>query len=226
MNRGRALAAIAMLAPAPSLGIAAALMWWPGPVGQALFTACKVWLLAFPAFWFFVVERGRLRWTPPQSAHVPLGVGSGLLCGLSVVLAYLVIAAPRLDPAALRTTTVEIGIGSPAAYIAGALYWIVVNSAIEEYVFRWFLFRQAERLVPPPLAILISSSIFTAHHVIALSRYLSPPLTALAAAGIFFGGAMWCWIYLRLQSLWPCWFSHAIIDAAVFAVGYVVVFGS
>ena len=225
MNARRALIAILLLAPVPSFGIAAAVVWWPGQIGQAIFSFCKLWLLFLPAFWFFVIDKKKLQWSAPRRRHLPIGVATGVVGGLAVVLAYLFIALPRIDPAALRATTTEIGIGSPVAYIAGALYWIMINSLIEEYVFRWFLLKQAERLVAPMTAVLISSSVFTAHHIIALNAYLEPMLTFLASAGIFIGGSVWCWIYLRVRSLWPCWLSHALIDAAVFAVGYHIVFG-
>ena len=47
-DRRSAWLALALLAPVPSIGVTAALVVAPGPVGQAVFTACKVWLLLLP----------------------------------------------------------------------------------------------------------------------------------------------------------------------------------
>src|SRR2546421_401644 len=34
------------------------------------------------------------------------------------------------------------------------------------------------------------------------------------------GGAVWAWLYYRTQSLYAAWASHAVIDAAIFAIGF------
>ena len=38
--------------------------------------------------------------------------------------------------------------------------------------------------------------------------------------GVAVGGGVWCWIYQRSHSLLGPWLSHALIDAAIFVVGY------
>jgi membrane protease YdiL (CAAX protease family) len=37
---------------------------------------------------------------------------------------------------------------------------------------------------------------------------------------------MWSWLYLRYRSVWPCYVSHAIVDIAVFVVGWLIIFGA
>jgi membrane protease YdiL (CAAX protease family) len=114
---------------------------------------------------------------------------------------------------------------TPRAYLLGALGWIFVNSAMEEYVYRWFVFSQCERLMPRFAAILASAAVFTTHHVIALSTYLNPTLTAFASVGVFGGGVLWAALYSRYRSIWPGWISHIIADIAIFAVGWEILFG-
>ncbi|HSN55424.1 MAG TPA: hypothetical protein VLT32_12165, partial [Candidatus Sulfomarinibacteraceae bacterium] len=63
--RRRALVALALLAPVPSLGVAAAMVVAPGPVGNAVFTASKVWMVAFPILWHLAVDRRPPSWSPP-----------------------------------------------------------------------------------------------------------------------------------------------------------------
>jgi membrane protease YdiL (CAAX protease family) len=40
---------------------------------------------------------------------------------------------------------------------------------------------------------------------------------SLAVAG---GGIVWAWLYERTRSLYAPWVSHALIDAALMAIGY------
>ena len=54
--------------------------------------------------------------------------------------------------------------------------------------------------------------------------YCSWPVTLISALGIFIGGAAWSWCYVRYQSIWPGYLSHALVDLAVFAVGYHIIF--
>ena len=96
---------------------------------------------------------------------------------------------------------------------------------MEEYVYRWFIYRQCETLMRGTAAVVASAAIFTAHHVIAVSQYLDLRFTILASAGVFAGGVVWSVLYLRYRSIWPCWISHVFADIAVFAIGWWLLFG-
>ncbi len=222
--RRRALFALALLAPVPTIGIAAALILWPGPVGRSVFTVAKVWLVVFPIAWYVVVEKGRPSWSPPRRG----GLGVGLLVGLAsaalIFVTYRVLGVGNIDPAALRVEAAEMGIGARWAYLTGAAYWIFVNSVIEEYVYRWFVQHQCEQLMTVKAAAVASAGIFTLHHVVALATYLDPGLTALASLGIFVAGLIWSVMYSRYRSVWPPWVAHAIADVAVFTCGWLLLF--
>ena len=224
-ERRRALIALALLAPVPSLGTAAAMILVPGPVGQALFMAAKIWLLVFPAFWYLVVERGRLSWSPPIDGGMGVGLLTGLVAGAVIGLAALFFGIFDMDMGQLAGEVDEMGLATPRAYLLGALGWTFANSLMEEYVYRWFVFSQCERLMPRFAAVLASATVFTTHHVIALSTYLPWHLTALASLGVFLGGVLWAVLYARYRSIWPGWVSHIIADVAVFAVGWEFLFG-
>lgn len=223
--RRRSLLALALLAPVPTLGIAAALIWWPGPVGRTVFTAAKIWLLAFPVVWHLWVDKGRLSWSPPKNGGLTAGGLIGLAMAAAIAIAAWIVVAMRFDPGALKVEVTEMGLASPTAYLLGALYWIFVNSVIEEYVFRWFVQSHCEELMPRWTAIIASAAIFTTHHVVAVSTYLDPGLTLLASAGVFIAGATWSWMVNRYQSIWPGWIAHAIADIAVFGCGWYLLFG-
>jgi len=224
-DRQRALIALALLVPVPSLGTAAAMILIPGPAGQTLFMAAKIWLLAFPAFWFFAIERGAPSWSPPAQGGLGVGLITGIAAGAVIYLAALFFGVFEMDMGALAGVVDEMGLTTPRAYLLGAMGWTFANSLMEEYVYRWFVFSQCERLMPRLPAVLASAAVFTAHHVVALSTYLPWHLTALAALGVFTGGVLWAALYSRYRSIWPGWLSHIIADVAIFAVGWEILFG-
>jgi membrane protease YdiL (CAAX protease family) len=197
----------------------------PGPVGKTAFAIAKIWLLAFPALWYLGVERGRPSWSPASRGGLFTGLATGIAMAAAIVLGAWAFDVPGMDLEPLQTAVVEMGLDSPAAYLAGAASWVFLNSVMEEYVYRWFVLRQCEALMQKWPAILVSAAIFTAHHVIAVSQYLDPGFTILASAGVFFGGATWSWLYLRYRSIWPGWLSHAVADVAVFGLGWYLLFG-
>jgi len=224
-ERRRALIALALLAPVPSMGTAAAMVLVPGPVGQTLFMAAKIWLLAFPAIWYLVVERGKPSWSPPREGGLGVGLLTGLIAGAVIGFAALVFGIFDMDMGQLAGEVDQMGLTTPRAYLLGALGWTFANSLMEEYVYRWFVFSQCERLMPRFVAVLASATVFTAHHVIALSTYLPVHLNAMASLGVFIGGFLWAVLYSRYRSIWPGWISHIIADVAIFAVGWEILFG-
>lgn len=198
---------------------------FPGPVGKTLFSAAKVWLLVFPAVWYLVVEKGRPSWSPPNRRGLVVGALSGIALAAAIVAGAWLVGVRDMDLTLLRLRVQEMGLNSVVPYLAGAAGWTFVNSLMEEYVYRWFIYRQCETLIRGSVAVVASAAIFTVHHVIAVSQYLDPWLTILASAGVFAGGAVWSVLYLRYRSIWPCWISHVFADMAVFGIGWWLLFG-
>jgi membrane protease YdiL (CAAX protease family) len=220
----RALLALSLLAPVPSIGVVFAMLATPGPVGRTIFIACKLWLIAFPALWYLLVEGGRPSWSPPRLGGLGVGALTGIAMSAAILAGFYLFGSPLISGAELRAVVESVELGSPATFLAGAAYWVLVNSLVEEYVYRWFVLRQCRALMPDRAAVLGSALVFTVHHVIAVSVYLGPTLTVLGSAGVFLGGAVWSAMYLRFRSVWPSWISHVIVDIAVFAVGWRVLF--
>jgi len=74
---------------------------------------------------------------------------------------------------------------------------------MEEYVWRWFVFRKFEVLLGGQLAVPAAALAFTAHHVIVLAAQFDWADRPLGSCGVFIGGAAWSWLYLRYRSIWP-----------------------
>lgn len=236
-SRTKALLALLLIAPAPTLGVIAALVGQQSPLGTAIWAGAKVWLLLFPLLWLLVVDRRPLSFSPIQRGGMLAGTISGLAICLTIMLGAW-IALPWIDVTVLREKMNEVGLGNPWVFLGATLYWIFINSVLEEYVYRWFIFEKSEQLLTHAprassrldgvgiSAIILSAAIFTVHHALIVSVYFSPIIALLASIGVFAGGAIWSALYLKYRSIWPAWISHAWADVGVFAVGGYLIFSS
>ena len=222
----RAWVALLLLLPIPSLGTAASMWWWPGTaLGVGIFVASKLWIVVLPWFWIAVVERVPLSWSPPRAGGFGPAIGLGVATALMIFGVYGAVAwLGWFEPAEVTRRAAQTGLNQPTVYLLGAIYWITVNSLMEEYVWRWFCFRQCELLLGGWGGVLASALGFTLHHIIALAGQFPWPVTVLGSLGVFCGGAMWSWLYLRYRSVWPCYVSHAIVDLPIFIIGYHLIF--
>ncbi len=186
----------------------------------------KILQFGFPLFWVWGVAKNRPRLTRPSRD----GLLPGLLFGLVVAggmwaLYYLWLApAGVMDAAAgpVREKVASFGIDNVWTYAAFGLFYTLAHSLAEEYYWRWFVFAQATRVMSVPLANVVSSLGFTAHHVILLGTFFGydNPVSWIFAAAIAVGGSVWAWMYHRYGSLYPVWLSHGLVDAAIFSIGY------
>ena len=222
--RRRAFTALLLIAPVPSIAVLVAMVAAPGPMGKAFFLAAKIWLVVFPAAWYLIVEKGKPSWSPPERGGLGVGLLSGLAIASAIIAGAWIVGVQNIDLTFLRREVGEMGLDGPLPYLAGASAWTFANSLMEEYVYRWFIFRQCEELFGSAAAVVASASIFTVHHIIAVSQYLDLAFIVLASAGVFIGGAVWSWLYMRYRSIWPGWISHVFADIAVFGLGWWLLF--
>lgn len=197
---------------------------WPGPVGTAVFIACKAWMLLLPLVWRRFVDRHHLSWSPARAGGFGVGAALGVAIGVVILAGYFLLGTRLIDADHVGAMAVQNGIGTVPRYLMAAAYWITVNSVLEEYVYRWFIVRKCQALMTAAPAILVSAACFTVHHVIALAVQFDVTVTALGSAGVFIGGTIWSWLYVRYRSIWPGYLSHAIVDVAVFLVGWLIIF--
>ena len=226
MAKRRSILALALLVPAPSIGALAAMVFFPDTaLGKTVFAISKVWLFAFPLVWLKFVDRGACSRSPVRKGGLLAGAVSGIAIGLLILGCYFAFGRGLLDQRLFADRMRAIGLGAWPIFLGGATYWILINSVLEEYVWRWFVYTKCEALVRPAAAAVLSALFFTLHHFLALRVYFSLPLASLCSAGIFLGGVIWSFLYLRYRSIWPGYLSHAVVDLVVFGLGAWILFG-
>lgn len=221
-----ALLSLLLLIPVPSVGVLFGMLLFPGSAfGHGVFLFSKIWILLLPAVWFFLDEGNRFTRGKTEQGGFRSGLLTGLVISAFIVSIYLLFAGRLIDTASIQSMAAATGLDRPAVYLAGTAYWVCVNSILEEYVWRWFVVRQCRTLMQPPAAIMVSALGFTLHHVLAMKVYFTWPVTLACSAGILFGGMLWSWMFIRYKTIWPGWLSHALVDIAVFGIGYALIFG-
>ncbi|CAM2005046.1 CPBP family intramembrane glutamic endopeptidase [Acanthopleuribacter pedis] len=224
-----ALLALLILVPMPSIGTAGAMVFEATagtPLGQALYSLAKVGLLLFPLVWFLKAEGGKMQVPSWDGRGLGLGIASGLVISAIIVGAYLLLGPASIDPATVQAAAAKSGLDNRMVFFGLATYICLVNAPLEEYVWRWFVYRQCETLVAKPAAVVLAALFFTVHHVVALSVQFDLLVTALCSLGVFVGGCIWSWFYARYRSVWPGTVSHIIVDVAIFWVAYQLIFGA
>ncbi|MCF7848984.1 MAG: CPBP family intramembrane metalloprotease [Kiritimatiellales bacterium] len=216
---------LALLVPAPSIGVLFGMILYPGSAaGQGIFMFSKVWILLLPALWLLLVEKDKPRFGKTGKDGFRVGLLTGLAISAFVLAASFLTSSYLIDADFFKEMMGQIGLNRKAVYIGGAVYWTCVNSVLEEYVWRWFVVRQCMKLMKPSRAVVVSALFFTLHHILAMQVYFNPALTAICTVGIFIGGALWSWMFTRYGTIWPGWLSHALVDAAIFISGYLLLF--
>jgi membrane protease YdiL (CAAX protease family) len=206
------------------------MVWEPmrGDVsGQVIYAAAKVWILALPVAWRVLVARRPISFSPLRRGGLGAGLATGVVIAACIFAGYWLVGRRLIDPQMLEDIAEENNLTSLPTYLALAAYLTLVNSLLEEYVWRWFVYRQCERLMPALggwIAVIASALMFTLHHVIALNVQFGWAVTLLGSAGIFVGGLTWSWLYRRYRSIWPGYVSHILADAAVFVIGWLLLF--
>ncbi|MEM8545128.1 MAG: type II CAAX endopeptidase family protein [Cyanobacteria bacterium P01_H01_bin.119] len=210
-----AILGLGLLVGAANLGMAARL-YVPNPAGTAGFVATRLWILLLPVVWFLRVERRRLTLQKPTQAEGYSGLGLGVAMMGIILGAYWFAGRSLIDAATVQGTAEPLGLLGPIRFGAFAAYFTFVNAFVEEYVWRWFVYRQCARLLSGFAAVGLSAVCFTLHHIIALQGYVGNVwVTVIGSAGVFLAGLVWSICYLKYRSLWAGYISHLLADLAI-----------
>jgi membrane protease YdiL (CAAX protease family) len=225
-GRRTALGAVVFAAVAPSL---AALWYFHGAdspaAAQVIYFATKAAISCFPLLWWMTAERCRADPAPIVSRGRDLlwGAAGGLLIGAFLWAGFALQVRGWIDPGVLRERVREFG--AYDRFVPLALFLSAVNSGLEEYYWRWFVFGRLRGWCPLGTAMGLGGLAFAAHHFVALEHLLqNPGLAALLCAGIMLGGVIWSWQYQRTGRLLGVWLSHCLVDLAVLSCAYTLLF--
>ena len=217
----RAFLALVLILPAPLIGVTSS-FYLPSlqsangdiEIGKAIWLLAKIWLIVLPVVWLLFVDGGKLSWSPTNKKGILAGLAWSIPFAFVIFITYGLIRGTLIPPSA-KHQVMELGITSPANFLIFASAMSLVNSLMEEYVWRWFVFSKLKVLVGVWPAIVLSAFFFTVHHVIIVWNFGSLWLVFLGSISIFTGGIIWAWLYNKYNSIWPGWICHVAADTAI-----------
>jgi membrane protease YdiL (CAAX protease family) len=200
----------------------------PGFLALCVYGLSKTIQFTFPVLWSWRFERQRLQLGRPNFRGLFWGLGFGLFVDAIILGFYYGGLREALPLAgAVRAKMVSFHAETPLRYLALCLFLAGIHSLMEEYYWRWFVFRELKELMAVAPAVVLSSLAFMAHHVILLMVYLPDRFFTAAlpfSLAVAVGGGVWAWLYHRTGTIYSSWLSHLLIDAGILAVGYDLLF--
>jgi membrane protease YdiL (CAAX protease family) len=198
---------------------------------QAAWVSGKVIQFAFPLLWICLVNCKGVWPSKPTAKGLELGLGFGALVAGTMLLGYFLVLRDHhllaQAPEVVREKARGFGVSSPLRYLLLAGFLSFVHSLLEEYYWRWFVFGHLRLWIPIWSAIVVSALAFIAYHVVNLDAFFPGKFWTVVvplSVGIAVGGMVWAWLYGRTGSIYAPWLSHLLVDLAVFAIGYDLLF--
>jgi membrane protease YdiL (CAAX protease family) len=161
----------------------------------------------------------------------PVGaIAVGLAIGCLMLVVYRFWLLPN---GVVETARVEgeaklhaLGMKSPWGLLGLAAFYSLLHSGLEEWYWRGFVFAGWKGRIGTQASLVVSSLGFMSHHVLVLAKFFGwmSIWTVITSAGVAIGGAIWAWMLWRSRRLLPGWISHAIVDAAIFAIAWHLIF--
>ncbi|MDA1060776.1 MAG: type II CAAX endopeptidase family protein [bacterium] len=187
---------------------------------QAIYFGVKVLILVWPLTWWLLLGNELLKdGVKNRTNSIKWGLISGLLIAMAILFIFL-LSQDFFHQFSSNLRVKAESLGFMKHYLLFAFFLSVVHSLIEEYYWRWFIFRGLLLKLTPVWAAVISSAGFASHHYLILSEFFTPWMTVLFGTAVFIGGLLWCFVYYRTRSMRGIWISHFLVDVSIMTVGY------
>ena len=103
-----------------------------------------------------------------------------------------------------------------------SLYISFINSLLEEFFFRGFVFSNLKTLTNRGFAHGFSALAFSAYHVAMMAGWFSPALFALVLAGLAAGGVIFNLLNEKNGSICTSWLVHMFANFAINTIGFLL----
>jgi uncharacterized protein len=225
VSRHQSILALLFIVPITSIGVIMSAFVAPGAIGQGIAIICGLWLILLPILWHRLVERQSLNLKLSQDGCLT-GIVLGVLMFGIIFCSYWFVGRFLLNIADIRSRTQQMGMNIPLMVYGFGTFQTLVNSLIEEYVWRWFVLRHCQILWPQRWAILMSAGFFTIHHVFLLLAYCDNLwLVLVGSIVVFIAGVLWAVCMRVYKSLLPSYLSHLAADLALQIASWHILLG-
>lgn len=202
------------------IGAALYFLWDTG-FSQWIYTATKILLVIWPLLWLTPLRKIFAKWKP--SGGIFLGIILGVLEASLVLLCTIFIDLSSIS-VVVTEKAAAFGVLTPSFYILFAIFFSIFHAMLEEYYWRWFVFRGLLLKMNWKLAAFVGSLAFAGHHYFVLSEFFPLGFTLVFGTGVGVAGFIWCALYRKYHSLLAPYISHVFVDAVLMIIGYTILF--
>ncbi len=149
----------------------------------------------------------------------PLLMGAGLY---AVILGAYFLVRGVFDFSAVAGSLTESAGVTKENFLFVALYISFVNSLLEEFFFRGFVFTNLKTAHSRTFAHGFSAVVFALYHVAMMLGWFSLPLFLLCMAGLTAGGLIFNWLNEKQGNIYASWFVHMFANFAINTIGFML----
>jgi len=184
-------------------------------VKLSLFLLCPLLLSRFDPS----LDLRRLFRFRPKGLGLALALGAGVY--VIILGAYLLLSGVFDFSNIAGALSEDVGVHR-GNFLFVALYISFVNSLLEEFFFRGFLFLSLLERRSRRFAHLFSAALFALYHAPMLIGWFSPALDALAMLGLAVGGLLFNALNERQGTVYTSWLVHMFANFAINTVGFIL----
>lgn len=152
---------------------------------------------------------------------IPAALALGVFVYLVILGSYFAVK-PYFDFSGIaQNLTKKAGVTADN-FLPVSLYISFVNSLLEEFFFRGFVFTNLKHLCSRRFAYLFSSALFAAYHVAMMAGWFSPILFLLVMAGLTVGGMLFNYLNERMGTIYLSWLVHMFANFAINTIGFLL----
>lgn len=156
---------------------------------------------------------------PKKKGFLPALLLGGGIYGV-IVGAYFAVA-PIFDFSAIAgSLTADMGVTGDN-FLFVSLYISLINSFLEEFFFRGFVFTNLKH-AGRPLAYAVSAAFFSLYHVAMMVSWFSPLLFFLVMAGLVLGGVIFNYMNEKADTIYCSWLVHMFANFAINTIGFML----
>ncbi|HEY8435965.1 MAG TPA: type II CAAX endopeptidase family protein [Haloplasmataceae bacterium] len=103
-----------------------------------------------------------------------------------------------------------------------ALYISFINSLLEEFFFRVFVYYYMRQWATKWQAMFFSATVFSLYHIAIMNSWFTPILFILLIFSLFVAGLMFLWINDKTESFYSSWIIHMFANFSINTIGLIL----
>ena len=148
---------------------------------------------------------------------IALGVGI-----YAVILGGYFLVSPFFDFSQIAGALTDNAGVTKENFLYVSLYISFINSFLEEFFFRGFVFTDLKQHNDRKLGYIFSAAAFSLYHVAMMIGWFSPALFLLVMAGLVVGGMIFNWLNEKLDTIYCSWLTHMFANFAINTIGFML----